>query len=80
VITSAGAIMVAVFLGFAMADLAPLKQLGVGLAIAVVLDATLVRGVLVPSAMAVMGARNWWWPSRPVRRSTPGLLLEAIKP
>ncbi|GAA1936793.1 MMPL family transporter [Nocardioides marmoribigeumensis] len=66
VITSAAAIMVAVFFGFAMADLAPLKQLGVGLAIAVVLDATVVRGVLVPAAMAVMGARNWWWPGRPV--------------
>lgn len=64
VITSAAAIMVAVFFGFAMADLAPLKQLGVGLALAVVLDATVVRGVLVPAAMAVMGRRNWWWPGR----------------
>ena len=80
VITSAGAIMVAVFLGFAMADLAPLKQLGVGLAIAVLLDATIVRGVLVPSAMAVMGTRNWWWPSRPVRKTRPAAMLEAMKP
>ncbi len=64
VITSAAAIMVAVFFGFALADLAPLKQLGVGLAIAVILDATVVRGVLVPAAMAVMGRRNWWWPGR----------------
>jgi RND superfamily putative drug exporter len=77
VITSAAAIMVAVFFGFAMADLAPLKQLGVGLAIAVILDATVVRGVLVPAAMAVMGARNWWWPARArtepevVRRQPP---------
>lgn len=63
VITAAAAIMVAVFAGFALADLAPLKQLGVGLAIAVILDATVVRGVLVPSAMAVMGRGNWWWPS-----------------
>jgi uncharacterized membrane protein YdfJ with MMPL/SSD domain len=78
VITSAGAIMIAVFLGFAMADLAPLKQLGVGLAIAVLLDATLVRGVLVPSAMAVMGRRNWWWPSRPVREHLPGMSKEAV--
>ena len=52
VITSAAAIMIAVFSGFALADLAPLKQLGVGLGLAVFLDATVVRGVLVPAAMA----------------------------
>jgi uncharacterized membrane protein YdfJ with MMPL/SSD domain len=62
VITSAAAIMVAVFAGFASADLLPVKQLGVGLALAVFLDATVVRGVLVPAAMAVMGRGNWWWP------------------
>jgi uncharacterized membrane protein YdfJ with MMPL/SSD domain len=62
VITSAAAIMVAVFAGFAQADLLPVKQLGVGLALAVFLDATVVRGVLVPAAMAVMGRGNWWWP------------------
>jgi uncharacterized membrane protein YdfJ with MMPL/SSD domain len=69
VITSAAAIMVAVFAGFALADLLPLKQLGVGLGLAVLLDATVVRGVLVPAAMAVMGRGNWWWPER--RRSLP---------
>jgi RND superfamily putative drug exporter len=63
VITSAAAIMIAVFCGFALADLAPLKQLGVGLALAVFLDATVVRGVLVPAAMAVMGRANWWRPT-----------------
>jgi RND superfamily putative drug exporter len=62
VITSAAAIMVAVFAGFALAGLLPVKQLGVGLAVAVILDATVVRGVLVPAAMAVMGRGNWWWP------------------
>jgi hypothetical protein len=62
VITSAAAIMVAVFAGFALADLLPVKQLGVGLSLAVILDATVVRGVLVPAAMAVMGRGNWWWP------------------
>jgi RND superfamily putative drug exporter len=62
VITSAAAIMIAVFTGFALADLAPLKQLGVGLALAVFLDATVVRGVLVPAAMVVMGRGNWWRP------------------
>ncbi len=64
VITSAAVIMVAVFAGFALADLLPVKQLGVGLSLAVFLDATLVRGVLVPAAMAVMGRGNWWWPGR----------------
>jgi len=82
VITSAAAIMVAVFLGFATADLLPLKQLGVGLALAVTIDATVVRGVLVPSAMAVMGARNWWWPQRrqpePARKHARIPLEEAI--
>jgi len=62
VITSAAAIMVAVFAGFALAGLLPVKQLGVGLALAVILDATVVRGVLVPAAMAVMGRGNWWRP------------------
>jgi uncharacterized membrane protein YdfJ with MMPL/SSD domain len=64
VITSAAAIMVAVFAGFALADLPPIKQLGVGLGVAVLLDATMVRGVLVPAAMAIMGRGNWWWPRR----------------
>jgi uncharacterized membrane protein YdfJ with MMPL/SSD domain len=64
VITSAAAIMVAVFAGFALAGLLPVKQLGVGLALAVFLDATVVRGALVPAAMAVMGRGNWWWPGR----------------
>src|SRR5262249_12232363 len=63
VITSAAAIMVAVFSGFSLADLAPLKPLGVGLALAVFLDATVVRGVRVPAAMAVMGRGNWWRPT-----------------
>jgi len=62
VITSAAAIMIAVFAGFALAGLMPLKQLGVGLGLAVFLDATVVRGMLVPAAMAVMGRGNWWWP------------------
>jgi uncharacterized membrane protein YdfJ with MMPL/SSD domain len=64
VITSAAAIMIAVFAGFALAGLMPLKQLGVGLGLAVFLDATVVRGVLVPAAMAVMGRGNWWWPGQ----------------
>jgi uncharacterized membrane protein YdfJ with MMPL/SSD domain len=64
VITSAAAVMIAVFVGFAIAQLQPLKQLGVGLALAVFLDATVVRAVLVPAAMTVMGRWNWWSPGR----------------
>ena len=73
VITSAAAIMVAVFAGFALADLPPLKQLGVGLGLAVFLDATVVRGMLVPAAMAVMGRGNWWWPRVALQRNRTAL-------
>ena len=62
-ISSAAAIMIAVFFGFALSDVTPLKQIGVGLALAVLIDATLVRGVLVPAAMQLMGRWNWWFPS-----------------
>lgn len=64
VITSAAAIMIAVFVGFALADLPTLKQLGVGLALAVLIDATIVRAILVPAAMTLLGRRNWWLPRR----------------
>jgi RND superfamily putative drug exporter len=73
VITSAAAIMVAVFAGFALADLLPVKQLGVGLSLAVFLDATVVRGVLVPAAMAAMGRANWCWPRITLRRHRTAL-------
>jgi RND superfamily putative drug exporter len=69
VISSAAAIMIAVFFGFALSDVTPLKQIGVGLALAVLIDATLIRGVLVPSSMQMMGRWNWWFPSLPRRRA-----------
>ncbi|MFD0899836.1 MMPL family transporter [Actinomadura sediminis] len=62
VITSAALIMVAVFLGFAADPGLVIKQMGVGLAVAVALDATIVRLVLVPAAMALLGRGNWWLP------------------
>ena len=62
VISSAAAIMVAVFLGFAAEVDVVVKMLGVGMAVAILLDATVVRMVLVPATMAMLGARNWWLP------------------
>ena len=63
VISSAAAIMVAVFLGFATEIDVIVQMLGVGLAVAVFLDATVVRMVLVPATMTLLGRRNWWMPA-----------------
>ena len=62
VISSAAAIMVAVFLGFATEADVVVKMLGFGMAVAIVLDATVVRLVLVPATMAMLGRWNWWLP------------------
>ena len=62
IITGAALIMVAVFGGFAAGDLVMFQQLGFGLAVAVLLDATVVRCVLVPAAMRLLGVANWWFP------------------
>src|SRR5215470_1160199 len=62
VITAAAVVMVFVFLTFATLSMVQLKQMGVGLAVAVLLDATLVRAVLLPAAMKMLGARNWYLP------------------
>jgi RND superfamily putative drug exporter len=61
-ITGAALIMVAVFAGFASASLVFIQQLGFGLGVAILLDATVVRSILVPSAMALLGDRNWYLP------------------
>jgi putative drug exporter of the RND superfamily len=63
IITSAALIMVTVFGGFAFASLAPIKAMGFGLACAVVLDATIIRVVMVPATMRLMGHWNWWIPT-----------------
>jgi putative drug exporter of the RND superfamily len=62
VITSAAIVMVAVFATFATLSVVSMKQLGVGLAVAILLDATIVRGLLVPAVMALLGERNWYLP------------------
>jgi len=61
-ITGAALIMVAVFSGFALGDLAEFAQMGFGLAAAIIIDATLVRSILVPSIMAALGDANWYLP------------------
>ncbi len=72
VITGSAAIMTAVFLAFAAANVIPLRQFGVGLTIAVLLDATIVRLVLLPAIMRVVGPRTWWMPAW-LERKLPAL-------
>ena len=62
VVTSAAVIMVAVFAIFGTLSMQDMKQMGVGLAVAVLIDATIVRGVLLPAVMALLGERNWYLP------------------
>jgi len=61
-ITGAALIMVAVFGGFALGDMVMMQQMGFGLAVAIFLDATLIRCVLVPATMKLLGRRNWYLP------------------
>jgi uncharacterized membrane protein YdfJ with MMPL/SSD domain len=62
VITSAAAVMVVTFAAFAIGDSQEMKQLGVGLAAAILIDATIVRAVLLPATMKLLGSRNWYLP------------------
>ena len=61
-ITGAAAIMVAVFAGFALGDLVMMQEMGFGLAVAVLMDATIVRSILVPASMRLLGKWNWYLP------------------
>ena len=75
-VTSAAAVMVAVFAVFASLRTLDIKQLGVGLAVAVLLDATVIRGVLLPATMKLLGPYNWYLPRwlqwlPPISSSTP---------
>ena len=67
IITSAALIVVLVFSGFAVGELLVIKQTGVALAVAVAIDATIVRCLLVPATMTLLGDWNWWAPG-PLRR------------
>ena len=66
-VTGAALIMVAVFSAFGLADVVLIKSIGLGLAIAVVIDATLVRALIVPALMRLLGRANWWAP-KPLAR------------
>jgi len=75
VITTAAAIMIAVFLSFVLADDPTVKMLAVGMAVAVLIDASVVRMVLVPSVMTLLGDRAWWLPGW-LDRIIPDIQLE----
>ncbi len=75
VITSAALIMISVFAAFVLGDNVLIKMFGLGLSVAVLLDATLVRLVLVPATMSLLGSANWWLP-RWLDRILPNLDLE----
>jgi putative drug exporter of the RND superfamily len=79
VITSAALIMVCVFVGFVFSPDPVLKMVGVGLAVAVAIDATIVRVVLVPALMSLLGDRAWWLP-RWLDRTLPSVNLDAAPP
>jgi RND superfamily putative drug exporter len=67
-IVTAAALLFAVAVGaFATSDIVYIKELGLGIALAVLIDATIVRGLLVPSLMSILGSWNWWAPA-PLRR------------
>jgi RND superfamily putative drug exporter len=79
IITAAAIIMVAAFLGFVAGSIVGLQQFGLGLAVAILVDATIVRALLVPALMAWFGRWNWWLPASVARfvRVKPSPLTEA---
>jgi RND superfamily putative drug exporter len=79
VISAAAAIMVSVFLSFTLANDVVVKMIGFGLAVAVFLDATVIRLVLVPATMSLLGERNWWLPGW-LDRALPHVDLEGAVP
>ena len=67
IVTAAAGLLAMVFIAFSTSEISFIKMFGVGLALAVVMDATLIRGMLVPAFMRLMGRANWWAPG-PLRR------------
>jgi len=78
IVTSAATVIVVVFLGFAAGELLTIKEVGLGMAIAVILDATVVRMLLVPATMKLMGRWNWWAPPAMRRLHERFGLLEEV--
>lgn len=75
IVTSAAALMVAVFIGFgAGGDVLTVKAIGLGMAVAIVVDATIIRTILVPAVMTLVGRWNWWAPRALRRVSRPAAL------
>jgi RND superfamily putative drug exporter len=70
-ISGAAVLMVAVFGAFALTGIMPIQQLGLGAAVGILIDATVVRLVLVPAAMRLLGGWNWWWPRRHASDGSP---------
>jgi RND superfamily putative drug exporter len=66
-VTAAGLIMFAAFMGFVAGSIVGLQQFGFGLAVAILIDVTIIRALLVPSAMKLFGRWNWWLPPRAAR-------------
>jgi RND superfamily putative drug exporter len=79
VITGAAAIMIVAFGAFMLADIPIIKSMGFGLALAVLIDATIVRALLVPATMRLMGDWNWWAP-RPVKSLVDRIGLSHAEP
>src|SRR4029453_12003525 len=80
VVTAAAILMAIVFAGFVAGGFSPVKQVGLGLALAVLVDATIVRMLLMPAVMTLMGRANWWAP-RPLRRLHDRIgLTETVDP
>ncbi len=75
VITSAALIMIVVFLSFVSSPVPSVKMLGLGLAVAIAVDATIVRMILVPATMSLLGKANWWLPGW-LDRILPNLIVE----
>ncbi len=82
IVTAAGLIMVAAFMGFVAGSIVGLQQFGFGLAVAIALDVTIVRALLVPSAMKLFGRLNWWLPANVARvvRVPPSPLEPSARP
>jgi putative drug exporter of the RND superfamily len=79
IITAAALVLAVVFAGFTFGGFVPIKAVGLGLVLAIVLDATIVRMLLVPATMTLLGERNWWLP-RPLQRLHARLALSETPP